>query len=156
MRKTLLLTAAALGVALAAPAFAQTNPVTGARPGNIPGTNNSLPLGNNASNIGSTDTHSDIAPRLPTPPVADNASPQQYLVAAKRALEAHRTGEAQQALEMAETRALDRSTAPSAANMPDDSPLVGQITKALNALARQDYRGASQMIDGAMQMASNG
>jgi len=154
MRNTLLVSASLLGLAIAAPAFAQTNPVTGARPGNIPGTDNSLPLGNTASNIAGSDTHSDIAPRLPNPPVADNASPQQYLAAAKRALDAHHTGEAQQALEMAETRALDRSTAPSAANTPDSSPLISQITKALDALAHNDDHTANQMIDGAMQMAT--
>ncbi len=154
MRRTALVSAAAFGLAIAAPAFAQMNPVTGARPGNIPGTNDSLPLSNNASNIGNTDTQSPIAPRLPTPPVPDGASPQQYLAAAKRALEAHRTGEAQQALEMAETRALDRSTAPSAANIPDSNPLIGQITKALDALAQKDYRTTNQMIDTAMSTAS--
>jgi len=156
MRTTLLVSAAVLGLA-AAPAFAQgMDPVTGARPGNIPGTNNSLPLGNTASNIGPSDTASPIAPHLPTPSVGDDGSPRQYLMAARQALSAHRTGEAQQALEMAETRALDRSTAPAAASMPDQNPMVRQISLALDALSRRDWAGADRIIDRAMQMAGRG
>ncbi|MBV9734648.1 MAG: hypothetical protein JO209_01975 [Acidisphaera sp.] len=203
MRKTLLSTAVAFGLAVAVPALAQTgataggaqppmgggaaaspspgapaatgapsgralprrggaapaanaapaggmNPVTGARPGNEPGTNSSLPTSDQASNISAGDTRSPIAPRLPSPAVGGNGSPQQYLAAAKRALGQRRTGEAQQALEMAETRALDRSTAPDQANTPLESPMIAQIHHALDAIARHDMQGADQAISAAM------
>lgn len=156
MRKTLLISAAVLGLATA-PAFAQdaSQSPTGARPGNIPGTNNSLPLGNTASNIVPDDTRSPIAPHLPTPPVGDDGSIAQYLASARRALKAHQTGEAQQALEMAETRALDRSTLASQANIPDSSPLVAQIQQALDHLGKRDLSGTDQAINQAMSMVGN-
>ena len=47
-------------------------------------------------------------PNLPTTLVGPNATPADYLRAAQQSLQAGRTGEAQQALEMAETRLLDR------------------------------------------------
>ena len=48
------------------------DPATGARPGHEPGVGVSLPLSNNASNIGPADTQSIIAPTLPAPSVGDN------------------------------------------------------------------------------------
>src|SRR5262249_42495878 len=69
----------------------------------------SLPPSDGASNIGPDDTRSSIAPVLPSPVVGEDAPVQAYLQAARSALVAGRTGEAQQALEMAQTRALDRS-----------------------------------------------
>ena len=158
MRSTLLVSALVVGLG-ATSAFAQTagmDPATGARPGNVPGTNNSLPLGNNASNISPADTASPIAPHLPSPPVADNAGPRQYLMAARTAIAAHRTGEAQQALEMAETRALDRSVVPSAAQTPDQRPVVAQISQALDALGKRDWANATRLVDEALEMPGMG
>ena len=85
------------------------DPATGTRPGDEIGTGASGPFSNNASNIGPQDTTSTIAPNLPAPDVGPNAPPRAFLVAARSALLAGRTGEAQQALEMAVTRTLDRS-----------------------------------------------
>ncbi len=147
MRSTLLTTAAILGL-LTLPALAQTQPI--ARPGNPIGTGDSLPLGNNASNISGADTHSTIAPRLPTPDVGPDASPQQLLRAARQALTANKTG-AQEALEMAETRTLDRSVPPALANDPSHRPLVKVITDARDALAAGDKAGAIRMIDTALR-----
>jgi hypothetical protein len=154
MRKMFLLSAAMLGLA-AAPAFAQnaTQNANGARPGNIPGTNNSLPLGTTASNIVSSDTRSDIAPHLPTPRVGDDGTVVQYLRDAQTSLNARRTGEAQQALEMAETRALDRSTPVSAASTPDQNPVVKQISQALESLGRRDMAATNNAISQAMTLA---
>ncbi len=156
MRKTLLISAAVLSLA-GAPAFAQdaSQATTGARPGNIPGTNNSLPLGNTASNIDPSDTHSSIAPHLPSPPVGDDGSITQYLASARRALNAHHSGEAQQALEMAETRALDRSTLATQANVPDSSPLVKQIQQALSNLSNRDMPATQQAITEAMSLVTS-
>jgi hypothetical protein len=115
-----------------------------------PGTGESGPASSQASNINGADTHSVIAPHLPSPDVGENASPDRYLKVAERALRMHKTGEAQQAMEMAETRLLDRSTAPSAANTPDDAPRVQAVSTALRDLAAKDWAGAHKAILEAM------
>lgn len=66
------------------------------------------PVSDKASNITPADTRTPIAPELPPPPVADNASPLDFLHAARDALAHGKTGQAQEALERAEARALDR------------------------------------------------
>lgn len=132
--RTFLLLAFAANAAL--PAFAQApnavspdwvppgaNPETGARPGNIIGTGMSLPTSNKASNITAQDTTSPIAPRLPNPPVPEGGTSHAFLVAARAALVGDRTGEAQEALEWAETRALDRSVPLFQTSTPLEQPL---------------------------------
>jgi len=116
------------------------------------GSGGDVPLSTRASNIGPSDTRSEIAPRLPSPDAASN-TPEAFLMAAQRALAAGRTGQAQEALERAETRLLTRSTEPSMANTPDSAPMVMQISQARQALARRDTAGARRAID--MAMASN-
>ena len=151
---------------LATPAFAQTsvplnqqgvppgaNPATGARPGNDIGTGMSMPMGTHASNIDQTDTRSPIAPNLPTPAVGTNANAVDYLRAAQSSLQAGRTGEAQQSLEMAQTRLLDRSVPMGQTNNPSDNPAVTQISQALKALASHDSAGAMQAIQSAIPAA---
>jgi hypothetical protein len=167
MRHPVFSTASAIAViclALAAPAAAQmpapvppgVNPVTGARPGNVPGSGQSLPLGNNASNITPGDTNSPIAPRLPSPPGGQNASTTQYLSDARSALDAGRTGEAQEALERAETDVLQRSVPIGQGNVPSQQPVVQTITRALDALGRHDLAGARQLTETAMSQVSAG
>jgi len=134
--------------ALAQPVPPGANPETGARPGNIIGTGNSLPMSNRASNIGAADTRSLLAPRLPAPPIGENASPRQLLLAARQALQSGQTGEAQESLERAEARLLDRSVAPSRADQPIGGPMVTEIGSARHALGRGDIPGAIQIIDG--------
>jgi len=114
-----------------------------------PGTGESGPASSRASNIDSADTRSAIAPHLPAPKVSDGATADAYLQAAQAALAAHHTGTAQQALEMAETRLLDRSTPVDAANQPDQNAAVQQVANARKALASGDTKGA----DSAIQMA---
>ncbi len=125
MRNLFLASAALLGL-VAAPAFAQTAPAPSAsdRPA--------------------------IAPKLPAPPLEENASPRAFLESAQQALAQHRIGEAQEALERAETRMLDRSVVPSRADIPDTSAGVEQIRQARDALARRDLRGAQQIIASAL------
>ena len=96
------------------------------------------------------DTRSNIAPTLPQPPVGENATTQDYLRAARSALAAGRTGQAQQSLEMAETRALDRSVAQGQTNAPSDSQLVSRIRDARHALGSGDRAHAMQLIDSAL------
>ena len=146
MRYSLL--AAFVALASMSPALAQTStsPVTGARPGNEIGTGQSLPLGNAASNVDPGNTRSVIAPNLPSPQVAPGSPPRAFLEAAQRALVLGRTGEAQQALEQAETRMLDRSVAPSRANQPDQQAGIQAVTSALQALAAGDRARTQQLI----------
>ena len=104
-----------------------------------------MPLSARASNIVSSDTHSETAPRLPAPDTA-GSSPEDFLRAAQRALAAGRTGQAQEALERAETRLLTRSTSAGDASVPDGSPMVKQISEARTALGRRDTAAARQAI----------
>lgn len=131
---------------------AQAAPMTdtGARPGNDIGTGQSLPMSNQASNINRGDTRSEIAPRLPNPG-AQGDSPEAFLAAADRALARRQTGAAQEALERAQTRLLDRSTDPSMAGTPSDDPRILQISQARQALANRDMNGARNAIRMAMQ-----
>jgi hypothetical protein len=123
------------------------DPATGARPGHEPGVGDSLPLSNNASNIGPADTQSTIAPTLPTPSVSETATTREYLQAARASLVAGRTGQAQQSLEMAETRALDRVVPQGQTNAPSDSQMVARIHDARHALGSGDSAHAIQLID---------
>jgi|SRR5579871_2817758 len=130
------------------------NPATGARPGNDIGTGMSIPLGTTASNITQQDTRSPIAPNLPTPPVGTNANAVDYLRAAQASLQAGRTGEAQQSLEMAQTRLLDRSVPMGQTNNPSDNPAVSQISQALKALAAGDRQQSMSLIQSAIPAAT--
>lgn len=131
------------------------NPDTGARPGNEIGTGASLPMSDTSSNIGPNDTPSTIAPNLPSPPIGENATPHQYLVAARSALVTGRTGEAQQALEMATTRALDRSVPLFQTNTASGDPLVKEIADARRALGEGDRMRALSVIEAAIQHSAN-
>lgn len=108
------------------------------------------PYSPRASNITPQDTHSQIAPRLPTPPGGQDATVRRYLLDAQQALHAGRSGEAQEALERAETRLLDRTTLAGRANTPDANPRVRTITDALHALAAGNRTAALQIVDAAL------
>ncbi len=135
-------------------ALAQAPPVidTGARPGHVPGVGDSLPKSDNASNIVPSDTKSNIAPTLPTPLVAGTRAPSDFLRAARAALIAGHTGEAQQSLEMAETRSLDRSVVPNQASIESDSRLVAKIRDARRALGAGSVSDAVANIDLALAL----
>jgi hypothetical protein len=91
-----------------------------------------------------------LAPNLPSPTIGENASPRDYLLAARAVLVRGRTGEAQQALEMAETRALDRSVPLFKTDMRIGDPLIGDIEQALKALGEGDRSRAVQIIEAAL------
>jgi hypothetical protein len=109
------------------------------------------PRSRQASNIDSADTRGKLAPQLPAPGVGPSATPEDYLRAAQKALRSNQSGRAQAALEMAETRVLDRSVAPSDANAPDQSPEVTAINQALQSLASRDYGSAQSSIKTALE-----
>lgn len=105
-----------------------------------------------ASNITTANTRSEIAPNLPSPAIGMDGTTQDYLRAARASLVAGRTGQAQEALEMAQTRSLDRSVVPSAAGTPSENRIVVQIAQALQALGNRDRDRALQIIDGALAL----
>jgi len=126
------------------------NPETGARPGNVIGTGMSLPMSDKAGNITPQDTTSLIAGRLPEPPVDDNAAIHDYLLAARNALAEGRSGEAQEALERAETRALDRSVPLFQTSTPSHDPVVDRIRLVLQALGNGDRLEAMRLLEQAI------
>jgi hypothetical protein len=87
---------------------------------------------------------------LPAPSVPENSPPSAYLQAAQAALAAGRIGQAQEALEMAQTRLLDRSVPLGQTNDPSDNPAVGQISQALQALQARDRAGCMHWIETAI------
>lgn len=118
----------------------------GARPGNVIGTGSSLPISDQASNITEANTHSRIAPRLP-PPQTISDSPHELLRAAVRALDAGRSGEAQEALERAETRLLSRSVPAARIGQPSAQPLVSRIGDARRLLADGYLAQAARLVE---------
>lgn len=111
------------------------------------------PFSNHASNLATSTITSPIAPELPPTGLGPNATIGQNLSVARTALSEGRTGVAQHALENAATLALTRSVTWGAGGTPDSSPLVQNISQALNALGRNDLAGAAHFTDLAAQEA---
>ncbi len=129
----------ALTTAAAAPASAQPIDLL------PPPTLTALP-----NNIAPTEARSATALPLPSPPVPSAEPPGAFLEAARRALEARRIGEAQEALERAETRLLSGSAAPVQASAPETEHAVLAIGMARRARAAHDPSGAVRAIDEAL------
>jgi len=124
----------------------------GARPGNTIGTGMSLPRSDTASNINEQTTRSPLAPSLPSPPAGDDI--QTLLLDARQSLEAGRTGQAQEALERAETRALDRSVPAGTERDPATGPVVRAAVSARQALAAGNIEAAIRIITEALPNAA--
>jgi hypothetical protein len=124
-----------------------------ARPGHVPGVGDSEPSSTQASNIDRANTRSEIAPTLPSPMVGQNGSVEQYLQAASRDLDSHRTGAAQEALERAETRLLDRVS--QNRTNPEQSPAIMNLNEARRDLANGDQQAARRAIQDTIQSAQN-
>jgi hypothetical protein len=114
------------------------------------------PTSNNASNITGSDTSSPIAPALPSPDLPPGSPPEAFLRAARAALATGQTGKAQQALEMAETRLLDRSTPLFQTDNPSRNPLIKQIGDARRALGSGNRAQAMKLLDEAIAMGAKG
>jgi len=130
--RTLSLAAMALLGMTALTALAQAPPIdpaTGARPGHEPGIGESLPRS------------------LPPSAIGEDATTNDYLRSARASLVAGRTGEAQQSLEMAQTRALDRSVVQGQGSVPDGSLLVSRIYDARRALGGGDNTYTIRLVD---------
>lgn len=137
--------AAALAL-LAAPALAQT-PAAQAPAGDGPG---KQPTSTVPTNTGPANTHTEWSPQLPTPAVGEDAPPAAFIKAAQASIAAGRLGEAQEAIERAESRALTRAVPPSVANDPSHQPLVKQLGQARQMLGSGDKVGALQVLTQAM------
>ena len=149
--------AAAMMVSLTLPALAQTLPpnATPAGPGKVTttdgmGGSSTQPLSTRDSNITPSDTRSNVAPSLPSPAVGMEGTPRDYLMAARSSLGSGKTGEAQQALEMAETRLLSRSVEVQNAQSPSDQIMVKAISDARHALGDGKVEQSKQIIDMAL------
>ncbi len=97
--------------------------------------------------------HSDLATSLPAPPATDDI--QTVLLDAWQSLQAGRVGEAQEALERAETRALDRSVPAGTERDVATGPVVRAAGEARQALAAGNVAGAIGIIDAALPSAAN-
>jgi hypothetical protein len=96
-----------------------------------------------------------VRPALPSPDVPPQTGrTSDYLRYAQGALAAGRNGEAQEALEMAQTRMLDRSVPMLQTNNPSDNPTVGQISQALQALAARDRASCLRFVQAAIESAT--
>ncbi len=80
--------------------------------------------------------------------------PSFYLHTAQSALAAGRIKDAQEALEMAQTRMLDRSVPLGQTNNPSDNPTSEQIAQARQALAGRDRAACMQLIEAAIKSAA--
>ena len=95
-----------------------------------------------------------VLPPLPSVGVPEGGRPSDYLRAAQSALAAGHAGEAQSALEMAQTRILDRSVPLGQTDNPSDNPTIGQISQARQALAARDRATCLQLIQAAITSAT--
>ena len=91
-----------------------------------------------------------IRSALPPPDVPENSPASAFLRAAQGALATGRLREAQEALEQAQTRLLDRSVPLGQTHTPSDNPAIGQIDQALQALAGRDRATCMHWIETAM------
>ncbi len=94
---------------------------------------------------------------VPADVAADSAldsRPSDLLRAAQGAVTAGRYRQAQDALEMAETRMLDRSVPLGQTRNPSDNPVNAQIAEARRALDSHDRSACLQSIQGALQAAT--
>ena len=133
------LTALATTTAAAAPASAQ--PIDLLAPPTLTAPPN---------NVAPSDTRPAIGAPMPGPSLASDEPPVALLEAARRALEAGRTGEAQEALERAETRLLSVSAVPVQASLPESQQAVLAIGAARRALVAHDRQGAIRAIEDAL------
>jgi hypothetical protein len=95
-----------------------------------------------------------IRTALPGPNLSEDSKPSDFLRAAQGALAAGRKGMAEESLEMAQTRLLDRSVPLGHTQDPSASPAVEQIAKARQTLAAGDRAAALQSIQAAIASAT--
>lgn len=97
-------------------------------------------------------TYGVIAPRLPTPDLPEGASPQAFLNAARSAVVAGKTGLAEEALERAQTRALDITQIGDHPIAPMSSAMSTHIDTARSQLKAGDRKTTLAAIDAALAL----
>ncbi len=120
------------------------------------GRTGSQPSSDRASNIAGAAAAPEVAPSLPVPNVGPNASAQDWLNAARAALALGQTGKAQEAMERAQTRLLDRSVPLFQTRQLSTHPAIPLISEALRALGAGDREGAMRYLDQALPLATPG
>ena len=93
---------------------------------------------------------------LPSPGLTESASPEDLLRHALAAVVQNRRGEAQEAMEMAQTRLLDRSVPLGRTRDSSDSEAVRQISSARKDLSDGDRAATVQHIEDALQVLGTG
>nr|WP_294524740.1 hypothetical protein [uncultured Rhodopila sp.] len=88
---------------------------------------------------------------LPAPDLPENAKVSDFLHAALGAVASGRAGQAEEALEMAQTRLLDRSVPLGRTHELSADPAVGQIAQARQALGAGDRVACLQAIQAAIR-----
>jgi hypothetical protein len=96
-----------------------------------------------------------ISNKLPTPALSAEASPVDFLRAARGALASGRNGEARSALEMAQTRLLGRVVEAGKEQEPSRDAAVRQISEAIDALVANDRMACLRYIEFASQTLGN-
>lgn len=114
------------------------------------------PVDRSASNIDAADTRSTIAPALPIPRVPSGDPPFVFLEAARGAVQAGRTGEAQEGLERAETRILNELTPAIGSASVDGRRVISILDVAKRALASRDRPATIAAIDDALSVMGRG
>ena len=94
-----------------------------------------------------------IVQPLPTPDLAAGTPPSGYLRAAAGALDAGDDAMATSALEMAETRLLDRSVPLGDTDVPAQARVIREISAARAALLAGDVDQCARELDGAIRIA---
>jgi hypothetical protein len=120
-----------LALALALPAAAQQMPSA---------------MGQDMSGMAGTTGTAVLGRALPVPQVNDDSA-KGYLQAARDALAKKNVPMAEEALERAETRLLDRDVAPSQVANPVADDNIDQIRNALTALAQHKLADAEKIIE---------
>lgn len=123
---------------------------SGGTPGQVTSVPIPAPAGSDAGNSAADLKY--IAKPLAAPDLPANSPPRAYLRAAQAALATGQDGEAQQAMEMAQTRLLDRSVPLYQTDKPSTNPAVDAIGAALARLSAGDRAGAMQQLDAVLAM----
>jgi hypothetical protein len=153
MYRTLFASAALLGL-LGGVAHAQTAPTTAAPMAPAqPTTAAPMAPAHPTTAAPVAPAHRMASARLPVPPLSENATPAEFLMAAQDYLRHGQQGLAEEALERAETRLLDRSTWPSAADQPDNAPVIHDIVTARTDLGEGNLPGAETAVMQALPLA---
>jgi hypothetical protein len=94
-----------------------------------------------------------VVPALPSPDLPNSDKPSDALRAAQGSLATGQLGEAQSALEMAQTRLLDRSVPLGTTDVPSANPAVRAISEAIRRLQAGDRPGCMESIETALAAA---